>query len=238
MRHLLTTAVFLVFVGSASAEAASLRVAPVLLDVTAPAGATALTLRNDEARPLNVQIRVFRWAQVNGVDRLEPTTDVVVSPPIATLAKGMEYVVRVVRTTPRPVISEESYRVIVDEIPDRMQRRNGLVNFVMRYSIPVFFAPPIAKLPKVTWSARRTGDTLVVTASNSGGRRLKISNVKLKDARGALVVNRKGLLGYVLNGTTMKWSLRGNLRDVAAKGSVEFLADSESGPISAKIALN
>lgn len=238
MPNLLRAAAFLLFVNVTGAEATALRVAPILLDVTAPAGATSLTLRNDEPRPLNVQIRVFRWTQVNGEDRLEPTTDVVVSPPIANLAKGMEYVVRIVRTTPQPIISEESYRVIVDEIPDLTQRRNGVVNFVMRYSIPVFFAPPIAPLPKVAWSARRVGDSLVVTAVNSGGRRLKISNIKLKNARGGLVVSREGLLGYVLNGTTMKWSLRGNLRDTQVKSVIELLVESESGPINAKIALN
>ena len=67
-------------------------VAPVLLEVIAPAAATLLTLRNDQARPLNVQVRVYRWQQDGGQERLVPTQEVVVSPPFATMQPGSEQV--------------------------------------------------------------------------------------------------------------------------------------------------
>jgi len=46
---------------SSLAEANSLRVAPILLDVSAPGATTTLNLRNEGAEKLHVQIRVFRW---------------------------------------------------------------------------------------------------------------------------------------------------------------------------------
>ena len=66
--------------------AASLQVTPVMIEVAAPGAATTVKLRNDGATPLNAQIRVFRWSQVNGEDKLEPTTDVVASPPLTKLS--------------------------------------------------------------------------------------------------------------------------------------------------------
>src|SRR5215472_2555055 len=69
----------------ASSWAASLQVAPVLVEVAAPGAASTLKLRNEGSAPINVQIRVFRWSQTNGEEKLEPTGDVVASPPLAKL---------------------------------------------------------------------------------------------------------------------------------------------------------
>ena len=107
----------LLWLGEAS-EAASLRVAPTTISLVAPDAASVLSLRNDDKRPINVQIRVFRWTQVDGVDRLEPARDVVASPPAARLAGGAATTVRIVRVSKAPVSGEESYRLLVDELPD------------------------------------------------------------------------------------------------------------------------
>jgi fimbrial chaperone protein len=232
MRSLIV--VFAALLGSLSAEAASLRVSPVLLDVSAPSAATTLTLRNDHTHPIDVQIRVFRWSQANGKDVLEPTADVVASPPMAALAPDTEYVVRVVRVSKRPVTAEESYRLVVDELPDPALRRAGTVTFVLRYSIPVFFAAPSGAGASVAWTARRSGNVTVVSATNSGGKRVRISNLKLEGSAGTVPV-REGLVGYVLAGASMTWPLR--IEHPVAGGATRLVADSESGPIRATVTL-
>ncbi len=220
-------------VAAPAAQATSLRVSPILLDVRAPGAAATVTLRNDEARPLDVQIRVFRWTQVQGKDVLEPTTDVVASPPMAALAPQAEYVVRVVRVTKRPMAAEESYRLVVDELPNPAERRNGTVTFVLRYSIPVFFGAGKVADASVAWTARRSGNAYVVSATNSGGKRLRVSNLTLNDAHGALQP-REGLVGYVLPGATMTWPVRSGRR---LEGQAKLAADTETGPINATILL-
>ncbi len=74
----------------------------MLIDVTAPGAASTVTLRNEGAAPINAQIRVYRWSQVDGKENLEPTEDVVASPPAVTLAPQTNYVARVVRVSKRP----------------------------------------------------------------------------------------------------------------------------------------
>jgi fimbrial chaperone protein len=190
------------------ASAASLRVSPVTLEARGGARATSITLVNDEKRPLNVQVRVFKWTQADGADRLEPTTDVVASPPAVTLAPGAEYVVRVVRTSRAPMTGEESYRLFVDELPDPAAARAGQIAIVMRHSLPVFFSDPTAE-PRVSWRVERTPQGQVLVARNSGGRRLRIADLELKDTAGAVVHRRAGLSGYVLAGSEMRWPLKG-----------------------------
>jgi len=85
--------------GATTARAEGLRVAPVLLEVQAPGAQTSLTLRNVGKQPITVQARVFAWDQGAGKDRLVPTRDVVVSPPITQVRPGAEQSIRIVRTT-------------------------------------------------------------------------------------------------------------------------------------------
>ncbi|CAN7626102.1 molecular chaperone [Phyllobacterium sp. LjRoot231] len=225
----------LVIFFSGIAQSASLRVSPTSLEMIAPGSAGVLTLTNEAKRPINVQIRVFRWTQVDGVEQLEPTNDVVVSPPSTTLAGAKEYAVRVVRVTKTPVAGEESYRVLVDELPDPSRKRAGTVALVVRYSIPVFFKQEDASPPKVAWGIVRSKGTLMLTAHNAGDTRLRLADVQLSQA-GRVLGNRKGLVGYVLGESSMQWPI-GPGKSVSP-GPAALKAQSDFGPLDADVAIS
>lgn len=214
--------------GSDVAAAASLRVTPVTLDMQVPRAAATLRLRNDADRPLDAQIRVFRWTQKGGADQYEATTDVVISPPAARLAPNVDYTVRVVRVSKAPVATEESYRVVVDELPTNLIRRSGTINFVMRHSIPVFFRNPQARQPKVSWRLAQSGGKLKLVAVNTGGIRLRLSDLSLLRGN-SLSYRKRGLVGYVLAGATMEWPVV--LRQRAPITSLALKAESQLGPV-------
>jgi len=220
---------------SAIAEAASLRVSPVLVDLPTSSAAATLSLRNDGLKPLNVQARVYRWVQSNGSERLEPTDEVVASPPIASLRPRADYVLRLVRVSKTPIAGEASYRVLVDELPDPAARRPGAITLLVRQSIPVFFSDTTAAAPVVSWSAALRGRSLVLTARNAGDRRLRISALTVS-SNGQLLARNDGLLGYVLGGSTMRWTLP--LRRAGSyRGPIEIVANTDAGPVRAKAAL-
>ena len=228
------TAVFAAVVAcaaSAPASAGSLQVEPVLVDITAPAAASTVTLRNEGTTPIDAQIRVFRWSVVNGKEQLDPTDDVVASPPSVTLTPKGQYVTRIVRTSKQPVVGEESYRLLVDQLPDLSQQRNGAVNLMVRYSIPVFFGAPNKKNPTVAWSIATSGDKVTLTARNDGERRLRISALSLRDASGKSLSFGNGLAGYALGQSAMSWTVP--RRGFTANGSVAVTAQSDGGPIQA-----
>jgi fimbrial chaperone protein len=229
----LRLAAALLAANAAVSYAASLQVEPVLVDVKAPSAAATLTLRNGGPAPINAQIRVFRWSQTDGMEKLQPTTDVVASPPDANLTPKADYVVRIVRVLKQPVASEEGYRLLVDELPSPVQWQGRTVNLLVRNSIPVFFAPPQLGDPSVTWAVSVQGDKLSLSAQNNGDRRLRISSLRVRNSIGEVVTFGNGLLGYVLGRSSMNWATPGSARSFVGASTVSISAESDLGPIQA-----
>jgi fimbrial chaperone protein len=152
------------------APAATLSVSPVSFDIEAPRQNAKLTLQNRGNDAVATQIRVFRWEKKNGTDSLVPTKDVVASPPVAKLKPGAKHTVRIVRVAKRPVEAEESYRLLVDQLPKPVKRTGSQVSLLIRQSIPVFFSTGESDRTPLTWSADITGGELVLTARNGGAR--------------------------------------------------------------------
>jgi len=227
------TALFAATVAFAAfpAAAGTLQVEPVLVDVTAPGAASTITLRNEGTAPIEAQIRVYKWAIVNGKEQLTPTHDVVASPPSITLTPKGQYVARVVRVSKQPVTGEESYRMLVDQLPDLSQQKNGAVNLMVRYSIPVFFGASNKKSPTVAWSIATQGDKVTLTAHNSGDRRLRISALSLHDANGKSLSFGNGLAGYALGQSAVSWTVPRH--GFTPNGSISVHAQSDGGPIQA-----
>lgn len=220
--------------GVASANAASLQVSPILVDVaTEGASATMVTLKNSSAKPVNTQLRVFRWSQVNGEDRFEETTDVAASPPMVTMRPNGEYVIRVVRTNRSPVQGEESYRLVADELPDPVAKTGGAVSLLVRHSVPVFFRSSNASPAQVAWNVSRKSGKLVVEGRNSGDRRVRVSRLKAEDGAGNAISYGDGLVGYVLGRSSAVWTSRTPVKGFA--GSARLSLTSETGPIAASV---
>jgi len=123
---------------TADASAASLRVAPVVLDA-GTAATTTLRVWNTDKAPVKIQVRVYRWTRDGNDDVLTPTKDVVVSPPLSSLKPGGENLIRIVRVADAPVTGREAYRVLVDQLPDPKARKAGVVSVLVRHAIPLFF---------------------------------------------------------------------------------------------------
>ena len=230
-RLILTTAA--IFSVGSSLHAAQLRVEPVLLELNAPAAAATLTLRNDEDTEVTAQTRVFRWSQSFGKEILEPTTDVVASPPAVKLSPHAEYLVRVVRVTKQPVQGEESYRVFVDQIPQPQKQSARAINLLVRQSIPVFFRARQLAAATVSWSLAYEGEKLIVTARNDGEERLRIASLRLRSSTGQTINFGAGLVGYALGRSSMSWVASDKVRAFGAAGPVSISAVTDKGPIDA-----
>ena len=231
MRRLLLTLLMLAAPGVAAAG--SLQVTPVTIDLNGGKKAATLTLTNVDGEPVNVQARVFRWTREGGQERLEPTSDMVASPPAMRLAPGAVQTIRVVRVSNTPARAEESYRILIDELPDPERSRAGQVAMVLRQSIPIFFANR-GGTPKVSWRVEpRTGGHDLV-ARNNGARRLRIADLQLKSQTGGVVHHVPGLAGYVLAGGEMRWSL--SLPNGAAGAGLTVSAASDLGAVNVALA--
>lgn len=215
---------------SAPATAATLRVSPILVEGGADAE-TGITLRNLEPRPMTVQVRVFRWRLRDGRDDLEPTDDVVASPPIVTVAPSEDYQVRLQRVREGEPRGEESYRVVVDELPNPNRQRNGSVAVVLRYVVPAFYTALDAAQPRLAWSLGTRNNRPVLRATNTGDRRIQVDDLEVRTGKGVTSV-QKGLAGYVLGHSEREWALPSGLGS-SRIGSV--VARSDRGMLDAAV---
>ncbi len=214
--------------GPAALAASSLQISPVNLEVPAPGAASKITLENPGGEALNAQIRIYKWVQINGQDELVPTRDVVASPPALKLAPGKKGVVRVVRVNKSPATSEETYRLVVDEVPKPIKPGQSGVSFALRYSIPVFFSQAGLE-SDVAWSASFSGGKLILQAQNAGQRRVKVSALKVVNSSGKIIIVAEGLAGYVLGQSSKTWAVGGKAKSIS--GTIKIIAKSDIGPI-------
>jgi fimbrial chaperone protein len=214
-------------------QAASLQVAPVLVEVPAPGATATMKLRNEGTKPLDAQIRIFQWTQVDGADVLTPTNDVGASPPVASLRPGTDYTVRIVRTKKEPAVKEEAYRLLVDELPEAAGGQAASVNIALRYSIPVFFTVAGAP-PKLSWELQQRANKPVIVASNAGDRRIRLAKLKITDGKGGVANFGDGLAGYVLGHSSMSFPVPASAKSFGAGGLASISALSDLGPIDAK----
>lgn len=213
--------------------AAQLEVSPVLLDVLAPGATGTVTVKNDDARPTTLQVRLFKWRQANGQESYEPTQDVAASPPIATVAPGATLTVRVIRAAETPVQGEESYRLVLDQLPEADRTGRAKVAMLLRQVLPVFFASADRAEPQVVWSVGRGAKGYELRAHNNGDQRLRVARVTLTGG-GATVKLGGGLLGYVLGHADMSWTL-GKAGAFRPGGAVTLRGESDHGDLRATV---
>ena len=220
------------------ALAASLQVSPVLLVFQPGQPALGLTLRNTGDAPLTGQVRVFGWSQDGKDDALAPAQALVASPPMVVIPPQGEQLVRVVRTNRQPADHEQTFRLLIDELPPPQGaaapgETTGGVNFRLRYSIPVFV--PMAGAPgepKLGWTLKQHGGAWYLGASNSGATHAQLSAVKLS-ANGQSFEVAAGLLGYALAGNGREWRMPDAFPATLAKDGLQVQATVNSTPLPA-----
>lgn len=213
------------------ASASSLEISPVNIEVSAPGAASTVTLNNEGSDVINAQIRVFKWIQADGQDQLVPTKDVVASPPAIKLGAGKTGVIRIVRLSKTPATTEETYRLIVDEVPKAPKASQAGVGFAVRYSVPVFFSAAVTD-GELNWKASIMKGQLRLMANNSGGRRVRLADLKIVNGGQTLNIGQ-GLAGYVLGQSSKQWLVTGGAKKFAPGGTIKIIAKGDNGPIEA-----
>jgi fimbrial chaperone protein len=211
--------------------AATFQVSPVLVDVAAGQSAAVITLTNQSTEQIALQVRTFKWSQIDGAEQLTPTQDVIASPPIVEIPPGAEHIIRLVRLTRTPPIQEEAYRVWIDQLPTGNVSA-GDIRLLVRQSIPLFFGATGTRPSALEWRVSNKGGEWQLTARNPGQQRVRLSDMTLADERGRVLSRQQGLAGYVLAGSTKRWPLA---LATAPDGMLVLSASSPAGPVNVRI---
>lgn len=204
--RILVGAVFAWSVLAVPARAATLQISPVLVDLQPQQSATGIMLRNPGVTPVYGQVRVYAWDQAQGEDVLTPTQEILASPPIIQVPPKGEQLVRLVRAGKELAALEQSYRLVIDEIPDPSTPMVNGVVLRMRYSVPVFVAGATPEpVPELAWHLSRQGKEWVLRLDNSGTRYAQVASLQLLSGADSPLAKVDGLLGYALARRERLW---------------------------------
>ncbi|HUH39418.1 MAG TPA: fimbria/pilus periplasmic chaperone, partial [Castellaniella sp.] len=164
--------------------------------------ADEIWLRNTSDEIVHAQVRVYHWSQDQGEDVLTPEQSMVASPPMVQIEPGQQQLVRVVRIGPlaTPAATERAYRLLIDELPIQRDIKRAGLNFVFRYSVPVFVAGTTDAKPLLDWAVQQKGQKAWLRVANTGTGHAQLANVEFMPVGGKTVMAANGLAGYVLPG--------------------------------------
>ncbi len=218
---------------SAQAGAIGLQLSPTDLYLKASQNAGGITLSNTGAVVIHAQVRVYHWTQGSTGDQLTPSRGLVVSPPMLEIKANDQQLIRVIRVGPPPSgpnAVEDSYRLAIDELPVDAPSGPGL-HFVVHYSVPIFVQPlgTAEPVPILQWSLHRSGslNSAVLQVSNHGNGHAQLAALTFVDNAGNRTEVDPGLLGYVLPGATMQWTLKPAITVFAPAGTLELMVNGQ-----------
>jgi fimbrial chaperone protein len=216
------------------AGAQNLTVMPVTINLAAGQQAAVLTVENHGDADISFQVRAFAWSEREGRMQLDPTQDVLVSPPLGSILPAGTQAIRVILRR-RPTDREATYRILLDQIPP--PAKAGAVRIAMRQSMPIFAQPPTRATPHIVWRIERESDKYYLVATNDGTRHETVHDIVLTTSTGASVAVETRTLPYVLGGAFKRWRI--DLPPGSALGaSLHMVAQSDGGPIDVSVPLS
>lgn len=180
-----------------------LQARPTLVELQPGNQAGRLVLANTGDAPVAAQVRVYAWSQAGGEDRLADTDTIAISPAIVKIPAGGEQVVRVVRLGEAPQGADETYRLVVDELPSPDTASDTAIELRLRYLVPLFVRAAGAAEPEL--SCHLAGTEL--DCRNDGGQPARLGATRMLDDNGRAIVLTEGLFGYLLPGSGRAWQL-------------------------------
>lgn len=217
-----------------TAGAQSLTVLPVNISMEPGERATTLTVTNQGINKTAIQIRVFAWSQDGDEDKLTTSDDVVVSPPIASLAPGASQVIRLILRKP-PQGKEATYRILLDQLPPPAEP--GVVHVVLRLSIPVFAQPSTRATAHGQFRVEVKDGLATLVGSNNGTHHLALREVEIwtPDVRRFQLAS--GLSPYLLAGSTRHWKIAVQGSLPIPKDILQLKAQSDTGAIEQQVSV-
>lgn len=210
------------------AHAQGLTVLPVTIQLAPGQMAAALTVINQSDSETSFQVRAFAWSQQEGADQLTATNELLVSPPLGTIAAGATQVVRLVLRRP-PEGREATYRILLDQIPPAAAP--GTVRIALRLSIPIFAEPATRVTSHLQWRIASSGRQAYLEAVNDGSRHETVRDIALAAPDGAVAKVETNTSPYVLAGATRRWRIVATGPVVAPGTAPRLTAQTDSGSI-------
>lgn len=184
------------------------RVAPIRLDFDKGTKSGVITVSNDSAEKVHLQIKAAEWIQdAEGKDKYSDTSDLIYFPKIMILDKNEEKVLRTgIKTS--SVEKEKTYRLFIEEIPQPSKEEGASVAVAIRFGVPIFIKPEKEQARGEVKKIEISKGVLKAVVKNSGNVHLMISSINIKgnNKEGNEVYSKELSGWYLLNGSSRTYS--------------------------------
>ncbi len=203
-----TAAIFV----ATQAGAAGWEIDPVRVELSPQQQTGAVTVRNSSDQPTSIQVQAVAWSQRDGKDIYTPTNEILVSPPMVTIAAKGEQVIRVALRRQADATKELTYRISLQELPPPPAAGFTGVNVALRITLPVFVQSQTGKAaPKMEWQvSQSTLNQLRVGVRNPGTAHVQISDFALYAPGSNTRITGEPSSSYILEGQLHEWLLNTN----------------------------
>lgn len=220
-------------------RAGSFEVNPVRVDMSPAVRSVALSVRNAGTEAVVVQVSVQSWAQENGADVLAATSEILVSPPIATIPSGAEQIIRVGLRRAPDEKRELSYRLFLQEVPPPPKPGFQGLTVALRISLPIFVQPRQgSSKAELVWNAELRDDGMIrLKMDNRGTGHIQISDIQMSLPGEAEPVVSQSAAAYVLPGQSRQWDLKPRHSRVKKADRLHLKVSTDAGSVSNDIGL-
>ncbi len=210
------------------AQAGSLMVDPVIINLDSRSHSATLTIKNDGNEARVIQTELLRWTQKNGANVETPSRDMVVNPPLATVQPGQTQIIRLGMKRNADYAQELAYRLYVTEVSPPSMFSTG-VHVALRLGIPIYVSPRTKASARLWWqAARNPNGALLLTALNDGNRHVRVDNFIIIDPGTGHPLGRLRSVFALLAGQARRFSLA--LPAGWPGRQVKVLANTADGP--------
>lgn len=167
---------------SFGAIASDLVVNPIRVVLDEKNLAAVVTLQNAGQEARVIQTELLRWTQEGGKDVYTPTRDLLVNPPVFTLAAGHSQVIRVGLNRLPDAAQELAYRLYIQEVPPPPKPGFAGLRMALRFGVPVFVSPKAPFNPRIRWQANRTPTGMLkLTVTNESNFHVHLTDIRLME---------------------------------------------------------
>lgn len=198
-----------------AAHAGNLSVMPVVVALSALKPRESVAITNQASHPSTIQADVVSWSQQEGRDVYTRTSDLLVNPEVFTLVPGQTQVLRLGWRGRSPLDTEQTYRILLREVPAATALLSGpagaappaRIQVLLELRIPVYVAPQTVE-PSLVWQARQVGEGHIdVNLINQGNVHTVVHDLQLSTSSGLRVGQTLGVNAAVLAGQQRSWRL-------------------------------
>jgi fimbrial chaperone protein len=219
----------LLFAGGPCIQAGSYTVKPVRIELSARQFRTTIQIQNLGEEPATIQAHVVAWNANGAEEVLSDNDEILLNPPIFTVAAGRPQFLRLGLRHPLPDTREGTYRLILEEVPRAPKPAfNGIIT-LLKISVPIFVNPRVSS-PQLAWTLQRTSDQeLLLSVQNRGNAHVQIRKLAVTAREASEPGFVQGTATYVLQNAHKEWVIRNG--QLAAAGKLLVEAQTDSGEI-------